>query len=559
MMSYRFKRRAFLTGLSGGIGLKIMLRNMESSAQTSGKHPGRLLVTHWPVGIVAGANNALWTPTAGSVGGSPGLKPFADAGLGADMTVFRGISTPTSLNGGGSHEGGTVVLVTGVGCGGTRTNRTEGDDGYAAGPSFEQILLKNVATLKPPGGGNGFANSIADSRTDFGEVSTKCLSYSNDTASVTKYAGGTGTEHMPLKPVLSPLSQYRALFSDFVPRAAFDADDERSDVREAPPPAIPAPDALKRLSLRKSVLDYALDELNQIRTMVPSEARNKLNQHYEAVFQMEDKLSNNINAGYPGAGGMGGGPGMGGRGGSGGAGGNPGTGGAGGGPVIVQACRSKPMEPPGIAGTDDPADGSGNNYGSGRGNAEDSPVLAQAGALHLEVLKAAFVCDIIRVGTFQWCPGTNHVGFKGMYPADPAGIYQHHPLSHKTGTANTTQGATPDALAAYPRFLYNIQLWFFEQHAKNLAAWKKEVDGFGQPLLDSTVIPFVTEVRATSHERTDMPAMIIGGKALGFAHNRYVPNGGSINAFWGTIAQAFGQQATAPFANPIAGLWTKPT
>ena len=106
MMSYRFRRRAFIGALSGGIGLKIMLRNLEGSAQGM-RSPGRLLVTHWPVGIVAGANDALWKPTTGSVGGSPALKPFADLGLGPDMTVIRGLST-AHLNtpGGGGHRAG---------------------------------------------------------------------------------------------------------------------------------------------------------------------------------------------------------------------------------------------------------------------------------------------------------------------------------------------------------------------------------------------------------------------------------------------------------------------
>jgi hypothetical protein len=184
MISYRFKRRAFISALSGGVGLKIMLRNLELSAQTM-RSPARLLVTHWPVGIVAGSGNALWTPTSGSVGGSPGLKPFNDAGLGPDMTVMRGISTPGNLAGGGSHEGGTVVLVTGVSPGGTRTNRVEGDDAFSNGPSFEQVLLKNVSALSSPRNPGAYANSIADSRTDFAEVSTKCLSYSTNKQTVT--------------------------------------------------------------------------------------------------------------------------------------------------------------------------------------------------------------------------------------------------------------------------------------------------------------------------------------------------------------------------------------
>src|SRR6185295_16924634 len=171
MISYRFKRRAFLTAMGGGLGLKVMLRNLELSAQTV-RSPARLLVTHWPVGIVAGANNALWTPTSGSVGGSLSLKPFADAGLGPDMTVFRGISTgDLNVSGGGSHEQGTVSLVTGLSAGGSRASCCEGDDAYASpGGSYDQILLKNVASLKNTMvGGSGFANSIADSRTDFAE------------------------------------------------------------------------------------------------------------------------------------------------------------------------------------------------------------------------------------------------------------------------------------------------------------------------------------------------------------------------------------------------------
>src|SRR4051812_49723167 len=143
MTSYRFRRRAFLTALSGGIGLKVMLRTLEGAAQGM-RSPGRLLVTHWPVGIVAGMGDALWKPTSGSVGGSPALKPFADAGLGPDMTVLRGLSTP--LGSGGSEEGGTVALVTGLGGAGTRSGQQEGDDAYPAGPAFELNPCKSGPT-----------------------------------------------------------------------------------------------------------------------------------------------------------------------------------------------------------------------------------------------------------------------------------------------------------------------------------------------------------------------------------------------------------------------------
>ena len=69
MISYRFKRRAFLTAVGGGVGLKIMLRNMEAAAQTA-TSPPRLLVTHWPVGIVPGRRCALEADLRAAAGGS---------------------------------------------------------------------------------------------------------------------------------------------------------------------------------------------------------------------------------------------------------------------------------------------------------------------------------------------------------------------------------------------------------------------------------------------------------------------------------------------------------
>ena len=48
-----------------------------------------------------------------------------------------------------------------------------------------------------------------------------------------------------------------------------------------------------------------------------------------------------------------------------------------------------------------------------------------------------------------------------------------------------------------------------------------------------------------------MPAMIIGGKALGLAHNKYQAGSFTVNQFWGRSGQALGYTATtAPFAAP---------
>src|SRR6188472_3580046 len=54
-----------------------------------------------------------------------------------------------------------------------------------------------------------------------------------------------------------------------------------------------------------------------------------------------------------------------------------------------------------------------------------------------------------------------------------------------------------------------------------------------------------------------MPAMIIGGKSLGFAHNKFVSGSFTVNQFWGLIGPSLGYTSTAaPFAavpSPVNG------
>ena len=548
MTSYRFRRRAFLTALSGGVGLKVMLRTLEGSAQGM-RSPGRLLVTHWPVGIVAGSNRALWNPMSGSVGGSQALKPFADAGLGPDMTVLGGLTTnQINLNGSGGHEGGTVALVTGVAPGGTRAGEAEGDDAFSAGPSFEQILLRSVPGLQAPG--PGYANSIADSRTDFGEIAPKCLSYSPEMQPVNAIRGAS-MEARPLTPEISPIMQYTNLFSGFVPGSGAGGSGGgaggsggQAGSGGASPRVADA--MLKRLVGRRSVLDFAATELNQVKQLAPSEARSKLSIHTDAVLSAESALTSSINKGYPPTG----------SGGSGGS--STGSGGTGfSGTPSCSTCATQPTAPLSVAGMADKASGSGNYYGNPIAMQDDSALHAQVGGLHLDVLRAAFICDLIRVGTFQWAPGVSHVSFP-LYP-NTTQPYMHNPTSHKINTADTIAAATLSALNPAAQYCFNVHTWYFARHAANFAIWKNSVDGCGNNLLDFTCVPFLTEVMACGHERSNMPAMLIGGKQLGFQHDRYVASSITINQLWGTNAQAFGYTSTdAPFAAPVAGFWTKP-
>src|SRR5262249_3469758 len=102
-------------------------------------------------------------------------------------------------------------------------------------------------------------------------------------------------------------------------------------------------------------------------------------------------------------------------------------------------------------------------------------------------------------------------------------------------------------------------VWYFSRMAETFATWKTAVDGCGNSLLDYTCVPFLTENQATGEERTNMAGMIIGGRQLGFIHDRYEPAKITINELWGPIAQGFGYApAGAPFALPVAGFWSKP-
>jgi hypothetical protein len=486
------------------------------------------------------------------------------------------------VSGGGSHEQGTVVLVTGINPGGSRANNREGDDAYAApGGSFEQLLLSRVPALKSPMGGQGYANSAADTRTDFGEKSTQTLSYSMTSGMVRTYSGGNGTEAIPLAPQISPLAQFNALFANFIPTGSGGTSGGtggRTGTGGASGSGgrgtggtsggtggaggrRMADGTLRGFACKKSVLDFAIEELNQLQTMAPARSRDKLRVHSDEIMRAEESVRTSINTRYPGMGttGSGGasGGGSGGRtgGGSGGSSGGRTGGwmGSTGGPCGGCGPQTAPAD---MAGKPDPMNGAGSAYGNARSGSDDAMIHQTVAKAHMDVLKAAFVCDIIRVATFQYSPGTNHVGFR-LHPSDTA-VYQHHPLSHDTGTANTVRGSTPEELAANDRFLYNVQLWYFQRHAETLAEWKGTMDGCGNSLLDYTVVPYVTEVRATGHERDQMAAMIIGGKRLGFNHNLYRTDNITINQFWGTICQAFAYTPAAPFTAALSGLWTRP-
>lgn len=520
MRSYRFARRSFLAGIGGALGLEVMLRNMEAMAQGVAPPP-RFLMTHFPVGTLR--YRFMPSGSGSTYVASPIIQPFEDAGLRNDMTVFYGFTDGhLSCPSGGGHEAGTPFTTTCCSAEGTRENGGEKDDGVAGGPSFDQVFLKNVPDLARPG--TGYANAICDARVDSNETSTQCLSYGYTTRSIAAASSdGNITEYTPLLPKVSPAQLYGDLFANFMPGGSTPENQAA---------------ALKALKMKKSVLDFCLAELEELKRLAPGSEAPKIDLHAEAIRKVEMQLAGNI---------------------------------ANGGIVNV----GEPPEPPPA----DLAGGEGNAFYQENVDTDDSPLHQRVIEAHAAILLAAFQLDIIRVATFQFSPGTNHVSFKGMWPSDPERIAMHHPVSHGGAFLGGAAGSDPSGLSGADvdryEFLANVQTWYNQRLADMLLKFKDAEDAFGGKLLDYTVIPYITEVGQSNHSRGPKPAFLFGGGKLGLQHGTFQDFLGSerpqVDLFL-TCAQALlktddPQSVLSaerfnqfnPDAAPIDGLWSPPT
>ncbi len=527
MQGYRFARRSFLAGIGGAFGIGTLLRNMEAAAQGAGPPP-RFLMMHWPVGTIrdqfipSGSGTSY---TTSKTGPGPGyiISPFDTPDLRPHTIVLHGFNMDGIRGLGGGHEDGTGFATTGASSPGTRANGGEIDDGCAGGPSWDQILLKNAPALcrRNDQGtiiGRGYYNAICDRRVDSYETSTRCLSYGYEQQAISSARpGGTIVENKPHLPEMSPLTAYRDLFGGFASGAA-----------------ITDRGALRLLKLRKSVLDYSLRELDRLKTLGPAGERDKIDGHAAAVRKLEAQLSDQI---------------------------------AGGG---VTACALPPL--PDAALTGQTGDLLRGDYDDPRTSTSDEATHEAVGKAHAAILRAALACDLARVATFQWAPGTNHVSFKGLDPNDPGTIWMHHPLSHRITDASFFNGPRPAENTYVWDAMVNANRWYFQRTAEIIDDFRLQVDPQdpkGGSLLDRLVIPMITEVAEASHTREGHAAIIFGGRKLGMQGGQYRSVSGIHNQLWVTVAQAFlgadaasklaGEAYVKTGADPIPGLWVAPS
>jgi hypothetical protein len=513
-VNYRFKRRAFLSALGGAVGLETMLGNLEA-AEIGTPSPPRLLATAWPIGTIP--YHYLPTGSGRDFTMSRILMPFEERGLREDLVILFGLThSPMGSTSGGGAEAGTVMMMTGQRSPGTRSNGGESDDSVAGGPSFDQIFLKHVPALARPG--RGYANAIGDARVDSFETSTQCLSYSHVTREITAAfpSGGTIVEHVPLLPTLNPIDFYTELFGSFVPGGT--TSDQMS----------------KLIRLRKSVLDGTLGQLSRLRDLAPASEREKIEIHTEAIRKVERELSD---------------------------------------AVAEPADCALPTAPDAAIQA---LSGSRSPYNNPIAAEPDAPLVEQIGKLHLSLIRAAFQCDLTRVATFQWCPTQPHVAMENLDPNRPDTYFMHHPLSHQVFDNAWYTGPPPstgDDRAYLYEAMVRANIWYFEKYADVFGEWKTATDGFGGALLDHTIIPLMTDTANALHARQPLPALILGGRALGMQGGQFQNFQGDLrnhNDLWMSVAQALfpdsadvmGEMVDETFmrssVSPIAGVWSRP-
>ena len=239
----------------------------------------------------------------------------------------------------------------------------------------------------------------------------------------------------------------------------------------------------------------------------------KLDNHFDAIKQMESQLTSNINTRYPdtttGTGGVGGSGGPAWPGGVGAAA-RPGAAGPaerpagpGGRPErpapAVTAPGCKPM-PPEAHARSRATTASGATRQLRRPDpriaANDEAIHQKAGAVGSAPVRAQGRVHL-RPRPLRHAPvGAGHEPRRVQGPVPGQNRHLPAPSRRATGDRQRDDGVVAGWLTDGAQFLFQVQLWFFKQMAENIKEWKTPVDGFGNSLLDYTVVPYVTEVGA---------------------------------------------------------------
>lgn len=466
--SYKVARRSFLAASGASALLYPLLRNLEAQAQGA-PAPLRFLVIHHPLGTTLDR----WRPTATATTTSftlPELSaPFEP--LRQYMVLIDGVNIVCGTSGDKTHEGGLLAIMTGTPSLGRVPNTQQ--DHASSSESIDQLFLARSPRLGGAGAPatdrtpRGSLQLAADIRSDRNEVSPRVLSYRPSLPS-----GDLNSRRQPMYPTTQPLTVYNDYFASIMTGGGGSGG-----------MAGGAGMAADLLAQRRSVLDFMKSDLNRMQTLVPADQKVKLDVYADSIRQLETTII---------------GTGMGGAGGS--------------GPVTPGICV-KPAAPPLFteSGMTDPMAAGGattrgvDQYIPGMPNAHPHQ---DVGRLHLSLIKTAFACDLARVATFMWSPGTNHVVFPGLLggaqmrrgtPLADVQSSSHHPPSHDNNSSSNA-------------WIAQVDKWYNQQTAEAIQEFRAQTDLDGTNLLENTIIVYVTEVaRAPDHDFRNAPWAVFGG------------------------------------------------
>lgn len=183
---------------------------------------------------------------------------------------------------------------------------------------------------------------------------------------------------------------------------------------------------------------------------------------------------------------------------------------------------------------------------------EDEARYDEVAKQQLQLIKAAFQCDLTRVITFTFAPAQSNLRFWKILPPDSvnnsAGLYE---------LSQTNQNDTLQARLA-------IERYFAARTAQLLLDLKNTPDPLGTgSLLDNTLVVYLSECSGEGyHGASNMPVLAFGGKFLGLNGGSYLDffNDRYMCDFWVATANAWGHDMPAFGApewntGPLKGLY----
>ena len=464
-------RRAFLRAMGAGMAALPFSRLLENSvAQAAGETlPLKFITIYHPHGLSAEywAMKSTDTETNFDFGYTNcSLKPFDDAGTYGKsfkdkLLVLEGIDHLSNAN--GHDSAGTILTGSTI-------------DGGARRPS-NSSLDQYLAVTK----GLGSDTRITSVNLGVGNDAT-------DPGLTLSYGDGGA----PLPKIIDPVAAFHLLFDGL----AVSSD----------PAAMAA--AERKRKLGQSVVDYVRWDITRLRTGLAANEQQKLDQHLNALHEIEKQLG----------------------------------GGAVGGPVCAVPAAPDASKFPKLK-----------QYNGGE------PYFDAITDAHIDMLAQALACDVTRFGTL-FMNDLSYAGNPIGLPADNHGAVAHPYVASAVGNNGIPGAGTPATwlpLAEFNRYCYS-----------KVARLMQKLDQLG--ILDSTIIYVTSDMgNPALHSTRNVPTVIAGGANGKFKMGRRLKMGSACpssdpwcpgkatytpttnSKILVSIAQAFGQEVNTFGTQPL--------